>query len=176
MSNPNSKEEFFIPITNDKTRTPERLYRNKRRDSETEPIIIPTKNKNRSLSAPTIPPNIDGVIEPKGKYESEEDLKRHVTLEQRKKAFSSDALNEYAFPTLDTNQPTESKMGQPTESETKKRQARLLRSDDRRRKSALTLLMEQKEENEGMSAEDKKGGKRRKTRKSTKSKKRRTKK
>ena len=62
MSNPNSKEDFFIPI-NEHPLTPERLF--KHRDSETEPIIIPTENKNRSVSAPTIPKNIDGVIEKK---------------------------------------------------------------------------------------------------------------
>tara|TARA_Y100000022_G_scaffold127596_1_gene110600 strand:- start:5799 stop:6680 length:882 start_codon:yes stop_codon:yes gene_type:complete len=174
MSNPNSKEEeFFIPIKKHPL-TPERLF--KHRDSETEPIIIPTKNKNRSLSAPTIPENVRGIIATKKKYESEKDLQRAATIEERQntiKALSSDALNKYAFPTLDTNQPTESKMGQPTNLEKqKKRQARLLRSDNRRI-SALTELMDQKEENEEMSAEDKKGGK---TRKSTKSKKRRTKK
>ena len=168
MSKPISKEEeFFIPIIDDKPLTPERLPKN----SNTKPIIIPTANRNRSLSAPTIPDNIDGVIEPKGKYESEKDLQRHVTLERRKKALSSNNLNNiYTFPTLDIKQPIESKIGQQTESERKKRQARLLNADNRR-KSALTLLMEQNIENEAMSAEDKTGGKRRKTRKSTKPKK-----
>jgi len=175
MSNPNSKEEeYFIPIKEEDDAkhhlTPERLF--KHRDSETEPIIIPTKNKNRSLSAPTIPANVHGIKATKKEYESEKDLQRYFTLKQREEELSND-LNKYAFPTLDTNQPTESKMGQPTNLEKqKKRQARLVRSDNRRR-SALTELMDQKEENEGMSAEDKKGGK---TRKSTKSKKRRTKK
>ena len=171
MSNSNSKEEeYFIPINKNKNPlTPERLY------GETEPIIIPTENINRSVSAPTIPADIDGVREKLGKGQSKKDLQRYVTLEQRKKALSSDALNKYAFPTLDTNQPTESKMGQQTESERQKRQDRLLRSDNRR-KSALTLLMDQNEEKEAMKKEDKNGGKRRKTRKSTKSKKRRTKK
>ena len=160
MSNPNSKEEYFIPI-NENPLTPERLF--KHRDSETEPIIIPTENKNRSVSAPTIPRNIDGVIEKKGKYESEKDLQRHITLERRKKALSSNNLNHlYTFPTLDIKQPTESK--------TQKRQDRLLRSDNRR-KSALTILMDQNEEKEAMKKEDKKGGKRRKTRKSTNKKK-----
>jgi hypothetical protein len=171
MSNPNSKEEYFIPINDqDNPLTPERLF--KHRDSETEPIIIPTENKNRSVSAPTIPKNIDGVIEKKGKDESEKDLQRHVTLARRKKALSSNNLNHlYTFPALDINQPTESKMGQQTESERKKRQDRLLKADNRR-KSALTELMDQNEEKEAMSAEDKKkGGKRRKTRKSTKPKK-----
>ena len=176
MSNPNSKEKYFIAIKDDKTRTPERLF--KHRDSETKPIIIPTKNKNRSLSAPTMPENVRGIIATKKKYESEKDLQRAATIEERKntiKALSSDALNKYAFPTFDTNQTTKSKMGQQTNLEKqKKRQTRLLRSDNRR--SALTELMDQKEENEGMKKEDKKGGKRRKTRKSTKSKKRRTKK
>ena len=166
MSNPNLKEEeFFIPIKKHPL-TPERLF--KHRDSETEPIIIPTKNKNRSLSAPTIPANVRGIIATKKKYESEKDLQRAATIEERKntiKALSSDALNKYAFPTFDTNQPTKSKMGQQTNLETQKRQARLLRSDNRR-KSALTLLMDQKEEKEKMKKEDKKGGKRRKTRKS----------
>ena len=162
MSNPNSKEEYFIPINEqDNPLTPERLF--KHRDSETEPIIIPTENKNRSVSAPTIPRNIDGVIEKKGKYESEKDLQRHITLERRKKALSSNNLNHlYTFPTLDIKQPTESK--------TQKRQDRLLRSDNRR-KSALTILMDQNEEKEAMKKEDKKGGKRRKTRKSTNKKK-----
>tara|TARA_B100000927_G_C16474482_1_gene472837 strand:- start:1056 stop:2717 length:1662 start_codon:yes stop_codon:yes gene_type:complete len=157
MSNPNSKEEeYFIPINKNKNPlTPEKLY------GETEPIIIPTKNKNRSVSAPTIPSNVYGIKAKKKEYESEKDLQRYFTLQQREEALSS---------TLDTNQPTESKMGQQTELERQKRQDRLVRSDNRRR-SALTLLMDQTEENEGMSAEDKKGGKRRKTRKSTNKKK-----
>tara|TARA_Y100000992_G_scaffold298162_1_gene262887 strand:- start:2703 stop:3578 length:876 start_codon:yes stop_codon:yes gene_type:complete len=167
MSNFNSKEEFFIPIKDDKALTPERLPKN----SNTKPIIIPTANIKRSKSAPTIPDNIDGVIESKGKYESEKDLQRLVTLERRKKALSSNNLNNvYTFPTLDIKQPIESKIGQQTESERKKRQARLLNADNRR-KSALTLLMEKNIENEAMSAEDKKGGKRRKTIKSTNKKK-----
>lgn len=194
MSNSNSKEEeYFIPIKeeNDAKRllTPERLFRHKKNNktkpiiSPTEPIIIPTENEKRAVSAPTIPANIYGVIEPKERGESEKDLQRYLilkqreeeSLKQREEELSSDALNKYAFPTFDTNQTTKSKMGQQTNLEKqKKRQTRLLRSDNRR--SALTELMDQKEENEGMKKEDKKGGKRRKTRKSTKSKKRRTKK
>jgi hypothetical protein len=201
MSNPNSKEEYFIPIKeeNDAKRllTPERLFRHKKNNktkpiiSPTEPIIIPTENEKRAVSAPTIPANIYGVIEPKERGESEKDLQRYLilkqreeeSLKQREEELSSKDSNKYAFPTFDTNQTTKSKMGQQTNLEKqKKRQTRLLRSDNRR-KSALTMLMDEKEEkkeeqeeNKAMKKEDKKGGKRRKTRKSTKSKKRRTKK
>lgn len=157
MSNQNLKE-YFIHITNNKTLTLERLF------GETEPIIIPTENKNRSVSAPTIPKNIDGVKQEKRKDESEKDLQRHVTLKRRKNALSSNDLNKYTFPSLDTNQATEPTIEQPTKSE--KIQNRL-----RRAESALTLLMKEKEEKEAMNIEDKKVGKRRKTRKSTKPKK-----